>query len=703
LLRSRDFVGALRLIDDEIEPRLRRELNPGPQQLETLLRTTLQVDRHRTEVENGLRAALAALENRAKDHYNQVFVTSSLGKREHGDWRAARAALAISATELVKECGAPTRGLPPDEVEQTVSHLQSLLLDEKLAEFDAAWRKLDTGIAAALEGRAKELGEALDARTLDHACDALRESWRRALADAHVTPEQMLPEVSGTATATLERLCGALIARERANDDLDARELFEEKRNALEPLWAKRNYDEIAAQWNDAKSLAYFAPVADAIDNQLLEARLLQGVLAAAAANIVELARGHEKVELQIGAIRRSGTLDGGDPLHLGFRLLPSERAPAVLLALCEIPGEKATLLGRDELEKRAKLTPEGADATQRLTLALLRWRDGDVRAAREMLPLNTAVPDELRPLVVDATRRIEGSATAEHRAESQRIDDAKRLYQLVNVVGRERAPPAAVEAQIKRIDDLLTNYGDLQFVKDLALELKARKADLERPPAPITEKDFVTLFRAPVQLEAGRFTLGFDFDATHDSAWTRGDWIAAGEGWQARETHSRDELGSPQLWPTLPLLQPPIALDSAMELEIAFEQPAASGAPRLFALTCAGVHVAFAGPPEAGKEGRYAIASGGPEDFGRMIDGLLNARLGVAFPGFERGQRHKIRIELTQGRGAIVVFLDGKRLDYEQVKRPDPRAALGTASIVLRSLEPVRVLEATLTGRTSR
>jgi hypothetical protein len=424
-------------------------------------------------------------------------------------------------------------------------------------------------------------------------------------------------------------------------------------------------------------------------------------VLVAAAQNISEVARAGEKIELQIGTIRRIGTLEAGsDPLHFGFRLIPSEaRAAPLLLGLRENAGER--MVGRDELEKRAKL--DGSDATQRLTLALLRWREGDVKAARELLPLSsTSVPDDLRPLVGEATRRIEGSASAENRAEGQRLDEAKRLVQLINRVGRGAAQSGESEAQVRRIDELLSKYDDLPWVKDVSAEMRALKADLERPPAPISKKDFETLFKpTSVQLDGNRFTMRFDFDAAHESAWTRGDWIASGQGWQARGTNSREDLAHEDLWPTLALVSP-IAIGSDLDLEVAFEQPKEAGLPRLFTITCAGVHVAFARPREQGREGRYAIASGGPEEFGRMVDEVLAGR-GTGLPAFERGQHHTIRIELTQSRGAVDVFLDGKKLDSAQVRRPDPRAAQGTASVVLRSLDPVRVLEATLTGRIAR
>ena len=101
----------------------------------------------------------------------------------------------------------------------------------------------------------------------------------------------------------------------------------------------------------------------------------------------------------------------------------------------------------------------------------------------------------------------------------------------------------------------------------------------------------------------------------------------------------------------------------------------------------------------EVGKPGRCKIATGGPEDFRRMIEELLDGA-GTEFPGLRRDQRHVIRVELSQGRGAVVVKLDGHKLESSAPRRPDPRVDAGTASIVLRSFEPVRVIEATLTGK---
>jgi hypothetical protein len=57
------------------------------------------------------------------------------------------------------------------------------------------------------------------------------------------------------------------------------------------------------------------------------------------------------------------------------------------------------------------------------------------------------------------------------------------------------------------------------------------------------------------------------------------------------------------------------------------------------------------------------------------------------------------LRIELKQGRGDVSVYLDGRLLGRDTPVRPDP-STYGDKSVIVRSLEPVRLRELELSGR---
>jgi hypothetical protein len=311
---------------------------------------------------------------------------------------------------------------------------------------------------------------------------------------------------------------------------------------------------------------------------------------------------------------------------------------------------------------------------------------------------LPTPAEPELQALSDVATARIQGAIAAQDARTGQRTDEARDLMRLIKRVGLGGAVDARTE--IQHIDRLLSEYGDIELVRAAGDELRARRAELVAPPRPPSRQDLIDLFGPDSAAVSGsKVSMRFAFDSAAEGAWKSGDWSFDGDGWQAREARAREDLFDESRWPRL-VLRAPIALEAAMDVELDFEQLRDSGPPQLLAVTVAGVHVAFfGGVRETGEPARFLIDSGGPDRLRVAIDDLLASRRGTPFAGLQRGGRHTVRLELSQGRGAVAVFLDGKKLDQGATKRPGIEE-IGDESVVIRSLEPVRLREVRFEGR---
>jgi hypothetical protein len=196
--------------------------------------------------------------------------------------------------------------------------------------------------------------------------------------------------------------------------------------------------------------------------------------------------------------------------------------------------------------------------------------------------------------------------------------------------------------------------------------------------------------------LESDGAELRYVFNAAYDGPFQRGDWLAEVEGWIAPGARSRDQVASDRGWPTL-YLRDPLDLSEALSFEVSIEQPESSGPTRLLTLSVAGIHVVFLGAKTSGQKGRLGIGAGTPDDFAELLHQVIDLEKGSEFEPLEKGRRHKILLELKQGRGAVVVTIDGKEVGREAPKRP-PQTY--DKSILIRSFEPIRLLEARLRAK---
>ena len=408
--------------------------------------------------------------------------------------------------------------------------------------------------------------------------------------------------------------------------------------------------------------------------------------------------------QLLIQTIRREGEIDAGNyPLRDGFRFQPMERGRAVgrtlhmaLGATPDLEGPQPALVGRDVLERFAGIPDEAAALTprDRLLATLLRYHEGELDAAAQLLPLEPLPQDDLPDLRVELLRRIGMSVEQSNLERMQREEEARRLIRLIF---RQGAHAGEAETTVREIEKVLSEYGDLEYVKDRSEELRTLRNRLLSPQKEATAEDFRDAFGATtVDLVGPKVTMTFDFDAAYEGRWSRGDWLADLDGWFARGVSSLDQVLQDRTWPRL-VLRAPLDLQAAMEVEVLIEQPAESGPPRLLVLSVAGVHLALVGAEE-GESGRVLVAAGGPDELERMIREAVESDEGEEFEGLVRGRRHRVRVELSHDRGRADVFVDEERV--AQLTAPRPEGRPGTASIVVRSFEPVRLLSARIQAR---
>src|SRR5688572_23941126 len=286
---------------------------------------------------------------------------------------------------------------------------------------------------------------------------------------------------------------------------------------------------------------------------------------------------------------------------------------------------------------------------------------------------------------------------------EQRASESTQQAYVLLRIAA-EADEPAERDAAVRAIDRLLAGWSDAQ-PRGLASELRKRRAELGTGQAPDLE-DFRERFGpSKAALADGQVELGFHFGANYEGSWSPGFWTPEERGWIERAPHARAELGNAAGWPRLEL-GPPIDLDEPLELALEFEQPATSG-HQLIVVSVAGVNVAL---QHGAERVRVQVTSGGTEALHRIVDEIERSGRGslCPFAGFVPGQKYTLSIELTKKRRKAVVRITGTDA-AGKVFNAEPihdvlvlpiQEGPGSSNVVVRSIEPLRLLEATLRAR---
>ncbi len=641
-------------------------------------------DHVRAERERTLTNLAAALERHVKE---KVLPRVDELVRQ-GDWRTARDLLTFAPRAGAEAAGLPLHGLSDADVARVTEPVRTRL-EERRAALDKAWSVLDADLRAWVEERVTALRQGLADRTEKDAADRLHTDWETKLSARGLSVDRMPIGVPRLAHEELARGAQTLAESERQVIDEDARLRLAELEEDASPLWKKRLYGEIAQAFESAAAEPWSAALRAKIDLSSREARKLEELLRRAADGV--RARDDQAVKLQIRTIAFTGRLlAGADPLADGFRMKPEHgRERAFVLKAPSTAGE---LLPGAALEEFAGLAhAEAVDPSDRLLLALFRWREGDpgsVESARGAEAALGAGPlPSGEPLLAELERRIAALA----RVDSPQGERRQRAVEKLRLLRREALESGPREKKLNRIEGVF-RFEDVLHPDELAVVRGLRDA-LVHEGTPSTLAEFQKAFLLPpdrIDLPAGRqrAVLRFDFGAGAPGSFAPGAWGADGIGWVAARYARSDEemLASPA--PKLILRDPLRPQSESLEIHIAFEQPADSP-PDLLFVSAAGFHVALV----SGKRPRCLVETG------EAAEAVAHARAGSgkAFEGLPRGRPYELRLVLNRTAGHAQVDLDGKSIieSLQLTLRGDEKSL----DFSVRSFEPVRLLKATVDG----
>ncbi|MFN0006351.1 MAG: protein kinase domain-containing protein [Planctomycetota bacterium] len=603
-----------------------------------------------------------------------------------GDWRAARDLLAFAPRARAAEAGVSVRGLSDADLARATEPIRTRL-DERRVVLDDAWNALDAELLAWVEGRVATLHGRLVERTQQDAEAQLRADWDGELRLRGLGVDRMPLGVPRLAYEAVARGAKALADHERELADHDARLRVDEHVRSTAPLWKQRRFGEIARAYEAAGAEPWSLGVRPALTLPALEARKLEDLLARAAAGA--RARDGQTITLPLGTFSFTGRMKAGtDPLAQGIRLQP-ERGQELAFAL-KAPSLEASLLPGAALEVLAGLAgAQNLEPSDRLLLALFRWREGDgqiesAKAAQATLDAGP-LPDA-DPLVADLERRI---LQALSRSATPQGEGRARAEEQLRLVRRETLEPGSRERKLERIKTLLASEEGL--LPDELAELRGLRDALVLEGTPSTLADFEKAFLlAPERIKfpggRPRAILRFDFAERAAGSFDPGVWVHDGIGWIAPLPARDDEDLLASAGPSLALRDPLRVQADSLEVTLLLEQPADSS-PDLLFVSVAGFQVVLTSgvPPRCLVETRDAAQA------------LARARAGQGRPcdGLRRGRRHELRILVNRAGGRAEVTLDEKRLNQSLLIPPEGEER--GFSLSIRSFEPVRLLSATV------
>jgi len=697
LTQQRDFVRAAALVSREVEDRLASEFGASEEQRLAVQRQ-LDLGTLRDQAAKGEREALERFLLQLNAYYDEVVIPMALNAQKQGAWRDARDLIERDVRAVLPDAGIDTHGLTPSRLDEQIKVVQQVKITSEARALTRAWQELDYALEKAVQSRKAAIEQRLRGRELvGDAAAELQAGFAEELAARSLTPAQMLVDVSDLSHAVLKRACEELAELQTQLEGMDARDELATQEEALAASWKERRYAEIAAVWEKRLGEQWLRPVHKELELRIAEARLLQELLARAGAGLT--APGTNS--LLIGTIECSGRIEvlGGDPLRNGFKFVFAGRTETYTLS-APAPESRALLLGKEGLERLAGLANDSKDEKQaldRLLRALFRLREGDPETAQRAFNSGPLPRESHGALVADLDARLAREGGAISAKAKQREEEAQRAY---NSIQRTYQLPAA--ERIRRIDHLLTQYGDCAVVRENDAKLRELRQQLGQANKQGVEAQLQALY-APTSLSlpaSGRARMEFGCSTEKFPMWDMGDWRNRPEGWTAEGRHSREQLETETLWPRL-LIERPFDLGARIDVELEFEQPDASGPPVCFVASVTGVHIAFTGPRDIGGQGLVAANAGGPTALRELLDSL-DSGAGKPVVGLQRGKTHVLRLVLVQGRGRLEASLDGQLVLEKDFRRPEGKG--GASSVVVRSMEPVLLkavrIEAGLSGK---
>ena len=613
----------------------------------------------------------------------------------HGDWRSARELLTFDPAKCAADAGLSLSGLAEGDVARATESVR-VALAERRAKLDEAWEKLDLDLTDWVARRVGALRDALVDRTQRDAALRLRADWERELGARGLSADRMPIGVARRANEEVAHGELALEEVERKVADEDAHLRLSELETAATPLWRERRYGEIAKTYEDAAGEPWSVAFKDRVESPATEARRLEGLLRRAVEGIQK--KNGESVTLQLGTLKFTGKLIATpDPLEHGIRMR-AESGQEIAFALAG-PGGTPALLPGPAIEALAGLSKlESAAPSDRVLAALFRWRESEpgsadaARAAQSALNSGPLAPDD--PLRGEIERRIATALAGAEAPETQRRVDAVKKLRLL------RSETGGRDKKLQRIDELLQQFTGELSPEELS-QVRDLRAELAREVTPSKLEDFLEAFRLPAEKielatsPKARATLHFDFGAGPSGSFERGDWVADGRGWIAREPARSDAEMLTASAPTLALRDPLRIQTETLELLLRYEQPGDT-APDLLLVSAAGVQVVLVGTrrPRCLVKGTDAASAAAAARRGE----------GQPFDGLDRGATYELKVSLNRSGSARVDLrkvgvgksaVDGEWKRIANFMLPATRGDDRDLALSIRSSETVRILSA--------
>lgn len=721
------FVAAQEALDGFVAG-LRIELGLDEDQLADAL-DGLDLAAARRAVDAALAQELDRARDRIREHYEQTVAGPIDRAIEAGRWQDARALLVADAAAWVAgKFKLP--GYPTEDVDGLVRDLDALLFSRDADRVRAEWRELDDELARFVASEEAALKGELFERAFEGGPAAeLARRFDEHLESSGIARDQLLVDVSrrsldalAAARERLARRASQLVAR-------DAELHLKEREAEARRLFAARRFGELRAFWAEQRELELLAPLRPRLELFEREAAVLEGLLQRAAEGVE--ARRNQDVEFFHKLLVRGRLTLDGDPLEDGFLLqfgpgggTRFRLRPSLVSDATEV--QRGELLGLDALVMFAGLPRDPAapqPTDMRLARALLRLHAGEPERA---LRLIEGLEESDDPLAISLSERAHGAVDRDEERRRRDLETAQSFVRTVRNVAAGESHRADVENALSLLDQLL--IGELSYlpwVQERKDELRGLQQDLIDFGEPTLEETFRERYRpTDLSLEPAemRARLTFEFGRSGRRSNERvGSWLRPSTwthesvyGWHARAATDPGLLLDEPRWPRL-VLRPPLDVASNDELVVTFRlrQLSDSGEPRLIVLTVAGWHVALAseGHPAHQKGARWYTATGPPSALSELLEDVAAARRGRSFRGgLAAGRTYDVRLALVGGRGRLELEIfevedrgpeeRRERRFRDSMDRPAPDLTdPGTQSLVVRSLEPVRLERVVVEG----
>ncbi len=691
LMQAGDFAGARAALDVELQRELASSTGFTLPELEErfgFLRARRQA--LTTRVQAAESEVAQSVARKVTDH-TALLLEEADRLAARNRYKSALALLDVDEPGLLSAVGYGGYRFSPELVEGVFGDARQRL-EEKRRDIDFVWRGVDADLRGFVDRAAGRIREALSAPgAAPSGADELLRSFDNELFERGLERGEMALEISRKALDQLELERRALLVLEddRRDEQLDA--AYRLDRDLDDSRWARRDYDAVLSLWTDFAEQLRSAPGDPArparvdlerrTELRLAEARLLQDLLRRAAAGITAADGARRELRVLPSGIVEEGTVAAGlDPLRDGFDLLPEHGAPFHLTLESMASRDLLAFAGVPPIDE--DLTP-----LDRLTVAAFRFHEREYARAETTLRSGPLPPDG--PQAELATDLIALTLVELDREESARDARDGEVSYLLGLA-TEEAILESPDRALMAIDKLLGDYGEVADVKVLRPRLLEEQRRLEN-----RRHSFEESYRPSALQEGqnGSVAMTFRFDGQSVGTWEAKNWRFDGKGW-SQPSPPADWQELEQRFGARLSLRPPLDADRDVELTLRFTVVDQHAAAQLLLVSALGFHVALTGPGLATPDPRSRLLVGE----GDLAAFLEDVRRGKGEDGtrlLRPGEEQELKLFVNARRGLVRIELDGT----PRGQRSFPSRAPEPPSIVLRSWDPIRVIQAELKG----